>query len=351
MWLQTRGIRVGSADVRIPAYASKAARFSTPFPAAQDGELAIEPPAALTSGPVSGGSSPRSVVLPLSGGTPGATVKLTGLLTGTMEGPTSWFFRESGPLAGAKALGIFPDGERSHRFPVTAFLIDHPTAGKFLIDAGFSSAVAAAPRRALGQIGTRVFRNLRMKPSQAASMQLRDREVTVKTILMTHLHWDHASGLADFPDTAVLVDKKEWWAAQRRFGPLHGYIRRQFTGVTQIGLLDSAGPMVEPWGAFKRTLDLLGDGSVRLLATPGHSPGHVSFVLRLRDRLALIAGDALYAMRTLHEGHHPWELGDACSYHESFASIAAFAREYPQAVIVPGHDLEAWDASRIERGL
>jgi N-acyl homoserine lactone hydrolase len=300
---------------------------------------------------VSGGASVESAVLPLPGGTPGAVVRLTGLLTGTMEGPSAWFFREPGMLAAAKALGVVPDGARPHRFPIAAFLIEHPTAGGFIVDAGFSDAVAVSPRQALGRIGTLVFRNPRMQASQSAMHQLRERGVSVETILMTHLHWDHASGLVDFPDACVLVDRTEWWTAQRRFGSLHGYIRRQFPRSGQVRLFDSLEPAAEPWSVFKRTLDLFGDASVRLVATPGHSPGHVSLVLRLRDRLALIAGDALYTMRTLRDERHPWELGDAQRYHESFASIAAFAREHPQALIMPGHDLEAWEASGIEAGL
>ena len=268
-----------------------------------------------------------------------------------MEGPTAWFFREQGPLAALKALGLLGDGRPPHRFPVAALLIEHPTAGNFIIDAGFSGAVADSARRALGRVGTFVFRNPRMRPSQSASSQLRERGVAVQTILMTHLHWDHASGLIDFPDARVLIDRTEWRSAQARSGPLHGYLRRQFPAPARIDLFDSQGPATEPWSVFARTLDLFGDGSVRLVATPGHSPGHVSLVLRLRDRFALIAGDALYAMRTLREGHHPWELGDARRYHVSFAAIAAFAREHPQALIMPGHDLLAWETSGIEAGL
>jgi glyoxylase-like metal-dependent hydrolase (beta-lactamase superfamily II) len=268
-----------------------------------------------------------------------------------MEVPSAWFFRRRGPLASIKALGLLGDGAYAHRFPVAAFLIEHPTAGDYIIDTGFSGAVADSARRALGRIGTLVFRNPEMHPSQAASCQLRERGVSPQAILMTHMHWDHASGLIDFPDARVLLDRTEWRAAQARLGPLHGYLRRQFPDPARIELFDSQGSAAEPWSVFARTLDLFGDGSVRLIATPGHSPGHISLVLRLRDRFALIAGDALYTMRTLHEEQHPWELGDARSYHASFAAIAAFAREHPQALIMPGHDLEAWEMSDIQSGL
>jgi hypothetical protein len=56
-------------------------------------------------------------------------------------------------------------------------------------------------------------------------------------------------------------------------------------------------------------------------------------------------------MRTPPDDHHSWELRDARWYHESFAAKAALAREHPQALIMPGHDVEAWDASGIEVGL
>ena len=46
-------------------------------------------------------------------------------------------------------------------------------------------------------------------------------------------------------------------------------------------------------------MDLFGDGSVRLLSTPGHTAGHQSVAARLADREALLTADAAYLERTI----------------------------------------------------
>jgi len=61
--------------------------------------------------------------------------------------------------------------------------------------------------------------------------------------------------------------------------------------------IDYSGPEAEAFESFTRTIDLFGDGLVRLISSPGHSLGHQSVLLRLRDHYALVAGDA--AMSTL----------------------------------------------------
>jgi N-acyl homoserine lactone hydrolase len=299
---------------------------------------------------MSAASDPDLLTAPLPGGAETTTVSVRGLLTGTMDGPDAWFFGERGPLGALRALGL-DTKRRWHRFPVAAFLITHPLAGPFLIDTGFADGACVAPIRNLGLIGTRVFKHARASRAGTVSRQLRELGVEVDLVVMTHLHWDHASGLRDFADARVLVARAEWADAHRRASNMRGYLRRQFTGCKRVSLLDFAGAGAEPWGAFRHTIDLFGDGSVRLLSTPGHSAGHLSVLLKLRDRLALLAGDALYTMRTLEQEHHPWQLGDARAYGESIACIAAFARAHPDALLLPGHDLQAWQQSGIEDSL
>ena len=51
--------------------------------------------------------------------------------------------------------------------------------------------------------------------------------------------------------------------------------------------------------SFDRSHDLLGDGLVRLLPTPGHTPGHSCALIEMGDHQLLIAGDCLYTLRHL----------------------------------------------------
>ena len=109
-------------------------------------------------------------------------------------------------------------------------------------------------------------------------------------VVMTHLHYDHASGATQFPGATFLVERREWDAASNG-GFRQGYHRPHLDPSLRWRVID-----VEP------EADLFGDGSVRLLHTPGHTPGHLSLLLRLAggERLLLTA-DAAYAQRTLDE--------------------------------------------------
>jgi glyoxylase-like metal-dependent hydrolase (beta-lactamase superfamily II) len=93
---------------------------------------------------------------------------------------------------------------------------------------------------------------------------------------------------------------------------------------------------------LERTADLFGDGSLTLAFTPGHTHGHTSLVARLRARPALIAGDAIYTMKTLRDGARPWLSEDAAAFERSVAQLAAWDRANPGALIIPGHDMPAW---------
>src|SRR6185437_9450415 len=189
----------------------------------------------------------------------------------TAKGPPGWFHRESGRMAGARALGIRVPRDEWIEFPIVAFLCEHPGFGHFLIDTGFHSSVAVDPKQNLGRVSSLAFKDIKMEPSQAVSHQLRARGIEpgrIKLVLMTHLHVDHASAISEFPAATFLVNRREWEAATEPRGS-------------------------ESFASFGRSLDVFGDGSVRMVSTPGHTLGHVSVVLRLNGREALIAGDAI----------------------------------------------------------
>src|SRR5690349_19311695 len=119
-----------------------------------------------------GGVPPPVARLPLPGGAPDAAVTVTGLLTATMSGPRAWFFGEPGPAAALRALGLTRARACAHRFPVAAFLVEHPSAGAILVDAGLAREAAHDRPRAVGRIGGLVFGELRMQARQAVAARL-----------------------------------------------------------------------------------------------------------------------------------------------------------------------------------
>jgi N-acyl homoserine lactone hydrolase len=289
-------------------------------------------------------AEPRPAELPLPGGLDGARVRLHPLLTGQMIGPEPWFLREEGRLAWRRAFGIGVKRDDWIDVPVPAFLVEHPGVGPILIDTGFHPSVAANPQANLGRLSRFTFKGIRMTPEQAASAQLRKRGIepaTVKVVLMTHLHVDHASAISEFPDSTFVVSKAEWAAASDQ-GQFHGYVKRQFDHGFDYRLLDFEGGDAESFSGFARSFDVFGDGSVRAVYTPGHTLGHMSIVLRTGRGEVLIAGDAIYMRRTLEDEHLPYRLEDEHLFRRSLREIRQYATETPEALIVPGHDWKAW---------
>jgi N-acyl homoserine lactone hydrolase len=281
--------------------------------------------------------------LPLPGGRADATVRVHPLLSGTVRGARGWFEREAGRLPALHALGV-RGGNVS--VPVPAFLVEHPAAGPLLVDTGLHSSVAAAPASNLGRLGAALFRGVEMEPEQAVAAQLRERGIApsdVGAVVLTHLHIDHASAIADFPGATFVLSAREWRAATSA-GPLDGYHARQFDHAFDYRTVDFDAAGVGSWETFGRAVDLLGDGSVMLVSTPGHTHGHLSVVLRLRARDFVVLGDAAYTRRALEQDVLPYRMADEHLYRRSLRELQLYLRQHPDAVWVPGHDLPAWQA-------
>ena len=100
---------------------------------------------------------------------------------------------------------------------------------------------------------------------------------------------------------------------------------------------------VNSYATFGRTFDLFGDGSVRLAYTPGHSAGHQSVIARLSRRDFVIGGDAIYTYRQLEGAPLPPRPVDEHQFRRSLQELKLFRREYPHAVITPGHDTSFYE--------
>ena len=188
-------------------------------------------------------------------------------------------------------------------------------------------------------------RRVLMRPEQAVAAQLQGLGVDpadVGLVVMTHLHFDHASGLCDFPGATVLVSREEWDAATGRGAALRGYSRAQLDPRPSYLTIDFAAEGT-PYGPFARAVDVFGDGSLMLVSTPGHSAGHLSLVVRLAGREALLTGDAAYTLGTLRGDERPWRSDDSKAFEKSLAELRAWDLEHPGSLVVPGHDIAAWE--------
>lgn len=156
-----------------------------------------------------------------------------------------WFTAPAGLLRAGE------DMDEPMRYPVPAYLIETDTE-RILVDTGLHPEGPES-------IGPFV---LEQNSSIADQVDL----TTVTKVVLTHLHFDHAGALSLIPEAVPLVVQRAEWAA----GHDDGAVQRNFYRPREYAGTDRPVELVDG------DHDLLGDGSVLLLLTPGHTPGHQS---------------------------------------------------------------------------
>jgi N-acyl homoserine lactone hydrolase len=288
-------------------------------------------------------AEPSRLTSPLPGGQPGATVALHPMVCAYMDSSPEFMAMTKGK--GRVVRQILFDRKNTVKLPIVAFLVEHPGVGAMIIDTGFHPSVATDPKQNLGRVYARLY-NIDMKPEQAISAQLREQKGVepsdVRVAIMTHLHMDHASAISEFTSATYVLGAGEWRAFHANRLALNGYVRHHVGHAVEYREVPYDSPVIDSYSTFGRSYDLFGDGSVRLVHTPGHTHGHQSVILRLRDREALVTGDAVYFTRTIDDERRGWVMADEHKWHRSVGEIRLYRRENPDALIIPGHDPEEW---------
>lgn len=181
--------------------------------------------------------------------------------------------------------------------PVNCFLLE--LAGERLFfDTGQTAAAARPGHLPRWHPFLRLAR-FELGPEDEAAAQLRRLGIEpgeVTTVVLSHLHTDHAGGLAHFSHAEVIVTSTEWRRARGLGGRLRGYLPQHWPRDLEPLLVDLDGPAVGP---FSGSLALGGDERVRLVHAPGHTPGHMALLLRDGDRRYLLAGDLAHTAAAL----------------------------------------------------
>ena len=200
--------------------------------------------------------------------------------------------------------GAFFDGVSvgmTGRLVCHCLLIETDADGLVLVDTGYGLRDVDHPHRPPSPRITRAMRgllNIRLREEETAVRQIEAlgfRAADVRHIVLTHLDFDHAGGLEDFPQAAVHLLDKEWSAA---VGPKRGFVARNRYRPTQFDEVrdwQRYGALGEPWFGFDAVRQLEGlPPEILLVPLPGHTWGHAGVAIRRGDGWLLHAGDAYF---------------------------------------------------------
>jgi glyoxylase-like metal-dependent hydrolase (beta-lactamase superfamily II) len=240
----------------------------------------------------------------------------------------------------ARTLRPMLDRGWSEPLPIRCWLVEHPE-GPILIDTGETARVSEPGYLPSWHPFFRRAVREQVRPEEELGPALRRLGVApadLRLVVLTHLHVDHIGGLRHLRGADIVVSSRELALAGSRFGPALGYFPRHWPDWFAPR---SVTPPRRPYGPFPRSLPLTAAGDVTLIATPGHTPGHVSVAVEAPSGPRLLfAGDATYAQPLMLAGRIDGLAPVAGPARRTLARLRALAAERP-TVVLPTHDPDA----------
>lgn len=226
-------------------------------------------------------------------------------------------------------------GDADFEIPVPWYFLRHPK-GNVVIDGGNAAEVAVDARAHWGSV-IDAYKPLMERAEncveQLAGIGVKPEDI--RYVVQSHLHLDHTGAIGRFPKATHIVQRTEYdYAFNPDWFSRGAYIRADF---------DKPGLKWKYLGGdYTDDFDLFGDGTLRMIFTPGHAPGHQSFLVNLPNAgPVLLAIDAAYTLDHWNEKALPGLVCSSTDAARSVQKLRALA-EKTGALVVTGHDPDHW---------
>ncbi|HEX9495878.1 MAG TPA: N-acyl homoserine lactonase family protein [Candidatus Limnocylindria bacterium] len=208
------------------------------------------------------------------------------------------------------------------RFPndriiVTAFLIEHPE-GLFLFDTGFSATHWQA---------VETFAPVDIRPIRTVLSENGIRAADVRMIANCHFHSDHSGGNFNFPGVPIFVQRAE--VAHLRADPDYSHAP---------SVADFPGAVLEEVDGEAEPLP-----GIRIIPTPGHSPGHQSLAVETAEGRVILGGQAFNFTSDYARQRYSLELALRGEPHGPYPEWLARFQELDPVRIRFAHDTVTWE--------
>ncbi len=213
--------------------------------------------------------------------------------------------------------------------PIMAHLIRHDEMGDYLLDAGLDALYADDP---YGGINGTCADQYSQDKNENIMFHLEQRRIKLKGVFLSHLHSDHIAGVRELPkDIPYIVGKGEIDDYQPE---LYCNFLKDIETIYELDFskLDKIHPLGE-------CADLLGDGSIWAVSTPGHTRGHISYLINGLEGPLFLIMDACFIKDNLTFKIAPSDYTDDIEMAQrTLEMIIKFLYEYPDVEAICGHE-------------
>lgn len=261
--------------------------------------------------------------------------KIHAISTGQVQVKKGFRDAKGGPLT--SKIRFLMEKAFTEWMPIWVWVIEHPE-GVFVVDTGENAEVTEVGYFAnepafLRWVNKTQFR-FQVQAEEEIGPQLQQLGIDnsqLNSVILTHLHLDHFDGLRHFEGVPVLVNRLEWDKPSSALPSLYP----EWFSPTLLDLEPT-----EMAGFAGKALTQ--SGELMMIATPGHTHGHISVLLQTQALHYLFAGDVTYNQPQL---IHNQMSAASTSFKQarfSIIHIQAYSRSHP-LIYLPSHDQEAAD--------
>ncbi|MDD3984534.1 MAG: MBL fold metallo-hydrolase [Methanobacterium sp.] len=214
--------------------------------------------------------------------------------------------------------------------PIFSHLIKHNKFGYYLIDTGLDATYTYDP---YGGVKGKYVDKFFQEKNENIGFHLENKGINLKNIFLSHLHPDHIAGVRELPkEIPYIVGKGE---IEQYKPEIYGDFLKDINTLYEIDF--STLNKIPPLGP---STDLFGDGSFWAISTPGHTKGHISYLINGIYGPILLTMDASFIGDNLLLKIAPSDYTeDIALAQKTLENICEFLLEYPQVKVLAGHEL------------